>query len=94
MNSPQWASLKSVKEGQSLPTLILLRLAITYNLDEYPGLTLTQMADFEPRIEAKEVNGRLVWEYRSMTIDGDIYLSIDALTGVLLKVETSKGGNG
>mgnify|MGYP001028967606 FL=1 len=93
--APEWAALKQLEENRDLPPAILMRLCATYILDEFPDLTLLQLADMEPRLKLVSAEGGLHLVLDAMTHDGEIRLQIDCSKGILMDVKsTSGGGNG
>lgn len=93
--APEWAALKQLDESRDLPPAILMRLCATYILDEFPDLTLLQLADMEPRLKLVPADGGLHLVLDAMTHDGEIRLQIDCSKGILMDVKsTSGGGNG
>ena len=92
---PAWAALKQLDESRDLPPAILMRLCATYILDEFPDLTLLQLADMEPRLKLVPAEGGQHLVLDAMTHDGEIRLQVDCASGFLMDVKsTSGGGNG
>lgn len=93
--APEWAALKQLDESRDLPPAILMRLCATYILDEFPDLTLLQLADMEPRLKLVPAEGGQHLVLDAMTHDGEIRLQVDCASGFLMDVKsTSGGGNG
>lgn len=91
-NASEWATLKGLDESRDLPPTILMRLCATYILDEFPDLTLLQLADMEPRLKLVPADGGQHLVLDAMTHDGEIRLQVDCASGFLMDVKSTVGG--
>lgn len=90
----KWAKGQHFSTEATLPEETLCRLLVTYYLDKYPDLPLAQLMEFEVRCNLIDLEGTQVYLCQSMTHEGNIAFTVNAITGALLNTATESGGNG
>ncbi len=90
----EWAKGQRFSTQATLPEETVCRLLVTYYLDQYPELSLSQLKEFEVRCSLIDLEGTLVYLCQSMTHEGNIAFTVDAITGVLLNTAVDSSGNG